>query len=134
MESTTIDGRFFIRDAGNGTGWGLFAAQPIAQDDFILEYTGEKIPTSRADESNSRYLFEIDDEWTLDGPPPSNTAGYINHACVPNVEAYVEDGKIMIYALRDIEPGEELLIDYGEEYFDEFIRPVGCRCGALKHR
>lgn len=128
-----MDPRFEVRESP-GTGWGLFALEDVAAGDFVLEYTGVKIPTSTADATGSRYLFEIDDEWTVDGAPLQNHARWINHACVPNVEAEVEDGKIMIYALRDIFEGEELTIDYGQEYFDEFIKPHGCKCAAEKHR
>lgn len=118
---------------------GLYAREAIKKGDFILEYTGRRIPTKIADESPSRYLFEIDDKWTIDGPPEINLAGYINHSCEPSVEAEIAEGddgedRINIYAIRNIKAGEELLIDYGEEYYDEFIRPVGCKCAAPKHR
>jgi SET domain-containing protein len=130
-----IDTRFEVREGRPGTGLGLFVRKDVKKGDFILEYTGKKIPNKVADEMDSRYLFEIDEKWTIDGENESNTARYINHACIPNVEAEIgEDDKINIYALRDIHAGEELSIDYGDEYFDEFIKPTGCRCGALKHR
>ena len=109
-------------------GQGLFAVVPIRKGDFILEYTGKKIPTALADTMTSRYLFEIDKDWTIDGSARSNTARYINHACDPNTEAEIENGRIMIHAVRNIKKGEELTIDYDSEYFDEFIRPVGCKC------
>jgi SET domain-containing protein len=128
-----MDARFEVRQSP-GMGWGLFAREDIAQGDFILEYTGRKVPTGSADESGSKYLFEIDDEWTVDGVAQHNHARWINHACVPNVEAEVDNGKILIHALRDIHESEELTIDYGEEYFDEFIKPYGCKCGAERHR
>ena len=126
----TSDSRFAIGSSFfPGVGDGLFAVRPIAAEEFILEYTGERIPTKHADALPSRYLFEINDTWTVDGPVPGNTAGYINHACEPNVEAVIEEGEhIMIYATRDIASGEELTIDYGEEYFEEFIEPAGCKC------
>lgn len=127
-------GRFEIREAAPGVGRGLFALSPIKKGDFILEYTGHKIPTKVADEmETSRFLFEIDKEWTIDGDAPNNTARYINHSCDPNAEAEIHDGLILISAVRDIRPGEEITIDYGEEYYDEFIRPVGCRCSAAVH-
>ena len=129
----TIDARFEIRESMPDVGQGLFATAPIGRGDFILEYTGEKIPTALADTSKSRYLFEIDEDWTIDGSSLSNIARYINHSCEPNTEAQIEDGHIMIYALRNISTGEELTIDYDTEYFDEFIRPLGCKCGATKH-
>jgi hypothetical protein len=61
------------------------------------------------------------------------SARWINQACF-HVEADVKGGKILIHALRDIFEGEELSIDYGQEYFDEFIKPYACKCGAGTHR
>ena len=128
MRTTISDPRFEVRSSRPGTGLGLFAKVPIRKGDFILEYTGKRLPTAEADESDSKYLFEIDDTWTLDGDTKDNTARFINHDCHPNVEADVIDGKILIHAIRDIAVGEELTIDYDQEYFDEFIKPFGCKC------
>ena len=129
----TADSRFAIKKSLPGVGQGLFAAHPIKKGVFVIEYTGERIPTKAANESDSRYLFEIDKKWTIDGPVPENIAGYVNHSCDPNIEAVIEDGRIFYYAARDITSGEELTIDYGEEYFKEFIEPAGCKCeGCLR--
>lgn len=111
-----------------GLGHGLFATSTLRKGDFILEYKGRRISTPQADESDSRYLFEIDKDWTIDGSLRTNIARYVNHSCKPNCEADIRDDRILIYASRDIAKGEELSIDYGEEYFDEFIKPVGCKC------
>lgn len=96
--------------------------------EFVVEYTGRHIPTSYADTLKTRYLFELDDEWTIEGSAKDNLARYINHSCSPNCEAEIRDGRILIYTARTIAAGEELTIDYGDEYFEEFIRPVGCKC------
>lgn len=135
----SADERFEVKEGRPGTGRGLFAKEPIKKGEFILEYIGNRIPSKEADTMKSRYLFEIDEKWTIDGPPEINLAGYINHSCEPNVEAEIEEGDdgedhINIYATRAIKAGEELYIDYGKEYFDEFIKPVGCKCPAKKHR
>ena len=124
-----------VRDSFPGTGQGLFAVRAIPADTFVLEYTGERIPTGSAENGGSRYLFLIDDDWTIDGTVPGNIAGYVNHACMPNCEARMEEGEdgqkhIMFYTLRDIFSGEELTIDYGPDYFKKFIEPVGCRCSV----
>jgi SET domain-containing protein len=37
-------------------------------------------------------------------------------------------GKVILRALKAIEPGEEITYDYGDEYFELFIKPMGCRC------
>ena len=109
-------------------GLGLYSRMSIEAGEFVIEYTGTKIPTKIADELPTKYLFEIDDEWTIDGSSRTNIARYVNHSCAPNCEADVRDGRIYFEAVRDIEAGEELSIDYGEEYFDEFIKPFGCKC------
>jgi hypothetical protein len=115
-----------------GRGMGLFARQAFKSGEFVAEYTGRKITTKEADELTTKYLFEIDDDWTIDGSPRSNIARYINHSCDPNCESDIVDGKILISAIRDIETGEELTFDYGEEYFDEFIKPAGCKCNKCR--
>lgn len=132
MRTTVSDPRFEVRNSRPGTGLGLFAKVAIKKGDFILEYTGEKIPNKIADEMPGRYLFEVDEKWTIDGESEENTARYINHDCHPNTEAEIEKEKINIYATRDIAPEEEFTIDYGDEYFDEFIRPGGCRCASCE--
>lgn len=124
--------RFEVRDGRPGTGRGLFAKEAIKNGEFILEYTGKKIPTVIADDSDSAYLFEIDKDWTIDGPPHLNPAGYINHDCFPNTETDIIDGRIIFEAIKDIGAGEELTVDYGDEYFDEFIRPNGCKCASCE--
>ncbi|MBI5470250.1 SET domain-containing protein [Candidatus Kaiserbacteria bacterium] len=106
--------RFRIARSGPGKGLGLFARTDIRAGSFVVEYTGNRIPTKEADALPTRYLFEIDKKWTIDGSPRSNIARYINHACEPNCEADVQGSRIMISALRDIEAGEELTFDYCE--------------------
>lgn len=130
----TTDPSFAVHQARPGTGRGLFVRASIAKGDFILEYTGKKISTKVADTLKSRYLFEIDENWTIDGSTRDNLARYINHSCTPNTEGDIQDDHILITAVRDIGKGEEITIDYDQEYFDEFIKPLGCKCGAKVHR
>ncbi len=124
--------KFEIREIGGAKGKGLYAKQDFEFGAYLIDYSGTKITTKLADTLETKYLFEINKKWTIDGESESNTARYINHSCDPNVEAEVDedDCRIRIHAARDIEAGEELLIDYGDEYFDEFIRPFGCLCGT----
>ena len=120
--------KYKVRRSAPGMGLGLFATAMISQGEFITVYRGELISAQEANRRSTRYLFEIDDNYTIDGAERSNVARYMNHFCEPNVEAEIEAGEIHFYALRDIELGEELGYDYGKEYFDEFIRPHGCQC------
>lgn len=117
-----------VRRSRTGLGRGLFAERYLNTGEFVAEYTGARVPTPYADLLKTRYLFALDDEWTIDGSARTNVARYINHSCDPNCEAEIHDGRIYILSTRDIDVGEELTIDYGDEYFDEFIRPHGCKC------
>lgn len=118
------------------SGLGLFAERKIPKDAFIVEYTGPLLTAEEADKRGGKYLFEIDEDWTIDGSSRDNLARYINHSCKPNaeVEAITDERRLLVHALRDIQPGEEVTIDYGEEYFDDHIRPHGCRCDHCRKK
>ncbi|WP_321964885.1 SET domain-containing protein, partial [Paraburkholderia sp. J7] len=44
-----------------------------------------------------------------------NGARWLHHACKANCEAIEQSARVYINALRDIQPGEELFIDYALE-------------------
>src|SRR3989338_8610983 len=98
-------------------GLGLFVEGPLKRGDFVIECCGELLNEEEADRKNGKYLFEIDDTWTIDGSGRENIARYINHSCKPNCETEIEGKRLFIYALRSIKAGEELTYDYGKEYF-----------------
>jgi SET domain-containing protein len=129
-----------VRVGRSSAGLGLFAVKPIASKALIVTYRGKKIPTveahRREQRSGAKYMFEVNRHWSIDGSSRRNLGRYINHACQPNAEAVLRKGKIVFVALRAIAPGEEITLDYGEEYFDLFIEPLGCRCAscAIKAR
>lgn len=121
-------------------GNGVFAARDIAKGERILEYLGEKISK---DESNKRgikheeiakksgggavYIFELNDEFDIDGNFEYNDARFINHACTTNCEAENIDDTIWIVATKDIKKDEEILYNYG--YAFEHFMDHPCRCG-----
>jgi SET domain-containing protein len=123
-----------IRVGRAATGLGLFAVKPFAEKAYIVTYRGKRIPTAEAHrrerETAAKYMFEINRRWTIDGSSRRNLARYINHACRPNCEAVLREGQMVFVALRDIAADEEITLDYGKDYFDLFIAPLGCRCAA----
>jgi hypothetical protein len=110
------------------TGLGLFTINPIEKGGFIIEYFGPILSHKEADEKGGKYMFETNSDRYVDGSIRSNTARYINHSCAPNCEVEIMRGRIYVFAIKKIEAGEELNYDYGKEYFDEFIKPYGCKC------
>ncbi len=112
-------------------GLGLYALQEFKRGDFIIEYTGEHISHEESDRRGGKYLFILNKKVVVDGKGRENTARYINHSCKPNAEGETddEDMKIRILAKRRILPGEEIAYDYGKDYWNEYIKPYGCKCG-----
>jgi len=110
------------------TGLGLYSNVKIKKGGFIIEYTGKMLVGEEADKKGGKYLFEVDSKHTIDGTGRDNLARYVNHSCHPNCEAVINGKKVEIYSTKNIEPGEELTYDYGKEYFDEYIKPFGCKC------
>lgn len=110
------------------TGLGMFALKTIARDRRIIEYTGPLLTNEEADIKGGKYLLTVDEKHIIDGSPRSNLARYINHSCRPNAKAYSSGLRVWIWSTRTIRAGEEITINYGQEYFDDHIRPVGCKC------
>jgi len=127
-------------------GKGVFATQPIAKGETIIEYKGEIITWPQAqkrhphdpDDPNHTFYFHVDDKHVIDAGVGGNAARWINHACKPNCEADEVQGRIFIKALRRLEPGEELFYDYGlindERMTKKLKKDYECRCGARNCR
>ncbi|MBI5128057.1 MAG: SET domain-containing protein-lysine N-methyltransferase [Rhodopseudomonas palustris] len=120
------------------TGLGLFATQPIKKGTKIIRYFGPMLDCNKKkdDAVENKYLFQINKRWTVDGSVRKNIARYINHACKPNAESdvNVKKRKIIIRAIKNIEPGEEINYDYGTDYFKEYLKPIGCKCESCENK
>ncbi|MDP2676150.1 MAG: SET domain-containing protein [bacterium] len=112
------------------TGLGLFTNNSIRKGRFVIEYGGDLLPTKEADRRGGKFLFKINKDWAVDGKSRKNIARYMNHSCRPNCEDKIKKKRkrIFIYSKKNIRAGEELSFDYGKEYFDEYIKPKGCKC------
>lgn len=118
----------------SSAGLGLFAGDAIKKGMFVVEYTGKKLKGKKADESTGKYLFELDKHTIIDGKGRENIARYINHSCKPNCEVVIEGGQILIKSIKNIKIGDEITYHYGEEYFNEYIKPVGCKCAYCRKK
>ncbi len=114
----------------SSSGLGLFAGETFKKGDLVIEYTGEKITEEEANRRGGKYLFELNDNWTIDGKGRENKARYLNHSCRPNCYPELDEKEehIFIFAKRNIKVGEELTYDYGKMYFDDLIGKDGCGC------
>lgn len=123
--------------------WGLYALEPIAAKEMIIEYVGELIRQTVAEVREraymktgigSSYLFRIDENNVIDATKKGGIARFINHCCSPSCTAkIIKVGgmkRIVIYALRDIEANEELTYDYKFERETNDDERIRCLCGA----
>jgi SET domain-containing protein len=118
----------------SAAGLGLFTRERIKKGEFIIEYFGEILTEKEANERGGKYLFETSKNRYIDGTDRKNIARYINHSCGPNCEIEILRGRVYVFSKRTIEPGEELNYDYEEEYFNEHIKPHGCKCITCRKR
>src|SRR5215467_6111054 len=77
---TTSSSRRPFRVGRAKTGLGLFATKLIRKGSFIVRYTGRMLPNKIADELDTKYLFEVNARWTVDGSSRKNIARYVNHS------------------------------------------------------
>lgn len=111
--------------------YGVFARRPIVKGSFVCEYAGDLIDRREAERRNliyerrskGSYMFYFNCNnkcYCLDATEPTNRLGrLVNHSRrKPNckMEIFVHQNKpyLILTAIRDIEPNEEILYDYGE--------------------
>ncbi|KAG9487709.1 hypothetical protein GDO78_007483 [Eleutherodactylus coqui] len=120
--------------------WGLFAMEPIAADEMVIEYVGQNIRQVIADMREKRYedegigssyMFRVDHDTIIDATKCGNFARFINHSCNPNCYAKVitveSQKKIVIYSKQYINVNEEITYDY--KFPIEDVK-IPCLCGA----
>ncbi len=122
-------------------GRGVYATQLIRKGARIIEYAGKRMAWADVpndDDDPHTFIFGLDHGQVINAEIDGNEARWINHSCDPNCEAIGEDGGIFIYALRDIQPGEELSYDYAlqldEPITKKLIREHKCHCGTSRCR
>jgi SET domain-containing protein len=119
-------------------GQGAFATRPIRKGERIIEYVGERMPWDAASEDPDdphTFLFGLSDgNLVINAAIAGNDSRWINHSCEPNCEAVEEKQRVFIYALRRLQPGEELFYDYALEIDEprtpETEKQFKCYCGA----
>jgi hypothetical protein len=111
---------------------GVFCRELIRKDEIVALWGGKVLSAEEIDREMPNFtqqVLQIEDGFYLLSPSmePSDC---FNHCCDPNVGL---TGQIGLIAMRDIEPGEEVCLDYamcdGSDY-DEFP----CSCGSPKCR
>mmetsp|Transcript_29285 Transcript_29285/g.44963 ORF Transcript_29285/g.44963 Transcript_29285/m.44963 type:complete len:674 (+) Transcript_29285:1-2022(+) len=123
--------------------WGVFADEQISAGDMIVEYRGELIGNAVTEKREkiyekakigSDYMFRIDGETVCDATKQGNVARFINASCDPNCYTQIVTingvKRIVIYAKKDIQAGQELCYDYKFPFEYDESKRIKCYCGA----
>ena len=116
-------------------GKGCFTTQPFKKGRKLAEYVGERISRReikrRLAGLQRIQICAIDSYWAIDGAVGGNGTQFVNHSCAPNCFVKIVKGHILFYALRNLEAGEELLLDYEYSWHGDDYQ---CQCGAATCR
>ena len=117
-----------------GAGKGLFVKKEIKRGDIVCEYEGEIVPWSvcekRSEEGHEGYAFFITKNRCVDAYFTKDAiARYANDAKgIGRVEGLKNNSqyeiktrqgekRVFIVAIRTIKPNDEVLVDYGKDYW-----------------
>ena len=129
--------RYGIRIVQSDKGIGKTCTEPIEADELVGVYTGTVYNADEAppDDNNGR-LMGLPNSLVVNafGPSAINAADF-NHSCQRFNCRYmfVHDddhllNAVVLATIRRVEAGEELLVNYGDEYFRKSSGSVACLC------
>lgn len=130
MEAEIIVGNVVFR-CSPIHGLGGFARKTLRKGSRIIEYIGKKMDKQEARrrcEAGNVYVFEVHQEWDIDGSVDWNPARSINQSCDANAETDVIKDRVWILAKRTIRAGEEITYNYNFDLSEYEDYP--CNCGA----
>jgi SET domain-containing protein len=112
-------------------GQGAFAAEAVPARRKIGEIRGEAVSVRearrRARGRQRIMIVEVSETRAIDATNSADPLRYTNHSCRPNAVLRIRQGRVEFYAMRAIEPGEEITVNYGETHHEGRL---ACRCGA----
>ena len=111
-ETVALADVFYVQES-EIHGQGLFAKTSIEEGSYLGTYDGPHIEDEEDNDSHVLWTEMEDGKWV--GRDGKNILRYLNHNTKPSCEF---DG-FELYAIRNIEPHEEITIDYGEEPDEE---------------
>ncbi|XP_052100280.1 histone-lysine N-methyltransferase ASH1L-like isoform X2 [Mytilus californianus] len=122
-------------------GCGVRVSEKLTAGQFILEYLGEVVSelefkrrmTENYSQERHHYCLNLDSGAMIDGYRMGNIGRFVNHSCKPNceIQKWNVNGvyRMALFALRDIESGEELCYDYNFHSYN-MDSQQDCMCGS----
>ena len=108
-------------------GYGLFSRGVLEKGTFVGEYTGPVRQVQKKDPDINAYCAKYPTKlfskgyFVIDASEHANEMRFVNHSDTPNLSAvYICDRNLVhtaFIAKKNIQPGEELTIDYGKDFW-----------------
>ena len=109
---------FVVEDRGDGKGLGVYTLRPYIRGELIAVVSGEIVDEHRL------HSLQLTPETHLYDP---DFTGCLLHSCDPN--AIIDPAKREVTALKDIEIGEAITVDYAHTE-DRLVKQFACMCGS----
>lgn len=108
------------------SGKGIFAGEDIRKEERIQYIRGKKVKNvSKSREESQAMANWIGVSRNLWVNTEGTPFRYVNHSCDPNAAI---TGTKTVVALRNVQKGEEITIDYSMSDADPFWEGIRCRC------
>jgi SET domain-containing protein len=113
-------------------GKGIFATKACRAGEALCIVAGEVIDGAecqrREHEEGNYRIYYLDNDRFID-PAPTNKAKFLNHSCAPNaIPETRDDSSLYVVALCDIQPGDEVCIDYDYDEIYDICRQANPQC------
>lgn len=107
---------FTVCKRENGKGYGVYTKKEITRGELVARITGNIVPNI------NQHTLQITPTTHLHDP---YFTGFLLHSCSPNI--YLDMTEFEIWALRDIEAGHPLTMDYASTE-DILFKQFPCLC------
>lgn len=118
-----------VRWVSEEVGWGLFASRSFKKGEFLAEYTGVVLPVTLTRLPFSAYTLQwsvfglLARSFVIDAEKFGNEGRFMNHSSRPNVKLIGAYDRGIVHPVLvvcdDVCEGQELLFDYGEDYWKD---------------
>lgn len=120
-----------VRDTGSAKGMGLFAREALEDNTWLGDYEGEVLTQAqylrRYPNEDAQYVLAANTDYNIDAADPAKSSflRFANHSSDFNIFYDVlrvrgkREKHVKFYTARAVAAGEELVFDYGRQYWSE---------------
>lgn len=118
----------FLQDV-HGKGRGVFTRRHFEPGEIVLSFKGEIVGLDEV-EDHGRYL-QVGKRLFLGSS--GGIDDFVNHCCEPNCGVTLSEGNIVLIAIEEIQPNDELTFDYSTWMAYDYWE-MDCLCGSYHCR